>query len=68
MKLSGYRLDGAGAASPLAEGRELKYKREEQECPAQGVAPRGGAGIEIRRTTPPPRTRKSPLAEGRELK
>ena len=55
--------------SPLAEGRELKYKWEEQERPTQGESPLA-EGRELK-YEPAAATRggtPSPLAEGRELK
>ena len=54
--------------SPLAEGRELKCGGKAPHGRGMGVAPPGGAGIEIVLMSAMEQSLTSPLAEGRELK
>ena len=54
--------------SPLAEGRELKFVYAINNMGELTVAPRGGAGIEMKTRMLSARRTGSPLAEGRELK
>ena len=56
------------ALSPLTEGRELKCVGATRHRPDDGVAPHGGAGIEIGTAMVQQTSARSPLAEVRELK
>ena len=65
---SGYASNVITPASPLAEGRELKYTYTllYAECPESPLAE--GRELKWKATKDKKTTRPSPLAEGRELK